>query len=84
MACGTPVITTSSGGGPECIEHGVSGWIVRERSVDALIDQLRACAADRTMTSSIGRAARARAESWTWREAGDHFVEELSAALARA
>lgn len=84
MACGTPVITTSSGGGPECIEHGVSGWIVRERSVDALVDQLRSCAANRAMTHAIGRAARVRAESWTWREAGDHFVDGLSAALARA
>jgi glycosyltransferase involved in cell wall biosynthesis len=84
MASGTPVITTRMGGGPECIESGVDGWIIEDRSIDALIENFRFCASNRDSTHSMGKAARRRAESWTWREAGDTFVSQLSTALARA
>jgi glycosyltransferase involved in cell wall biosynthesis len=76
MCCGTPVVTTPCGGGPECITDGVDGWIVPARDVGALVDRLRAAAADREALFATGRAARARAERWTWKDAG--------AALARA
>ncbi len=57
MCCGTPVITTRCGGGPECIEHGREGWIIPECSVDALVGQLRQAAADRDATFRVGQAA---------------------------
>lgn len=84
MACGTPVVTTNCGGGPECIEHGREGWIVETGNIDALVEQLRACAADRAATFAVGLAARRRAERWSWREAGDAFVTGLITALSRA
>jgi glycosyltransferase involved in cell wall biosynthesis len=74
MCTGTPVVTTPCGGGPECITDGVDGWLIPPRDVDALVERLRAAAADRDRTASIGRAARARTERWTWREVGDAFV----------
>jgi glycosyltransferase involved in cell wall biosynthesis len=77
MCCGTPVITTPCGGGPECITDGVDGWILPPRDLDALIQRLRDCAADRDHTYSVGQAARARAERWTWREAGAAAVRAL-------
>ena len=58
MCCGTPVITTPCGGGPECITDGVDGWIVPPRDVDALVQRLRECAADRDRTYAVGQAAR--------------------------
>jgi glycosyltransferase involved in cell wall biosynthesis len=70
MCTGTPVVTTPCGGGPECITDGVDGWIVPPRDIDALVDRLRACAANRDRLAEIGRAARARAERWTWSDAG--------------
>lgn len=79
MCCGTPVITTRCGGGPECINHGRDGWIIPERNVDALAEQLREVAADRDRTYAIGRAARLRAERYTWKEAGTAFAAFLSA-----
>ena len=79
MCCGTPVVTTPCGGGPESITDGVDGWVIPPRDIDALVDRFRAAAADRDRTAAIGRAARARAERWTWREVGDAFV----AAFAR-
>jgi glycosyltransferase involved in cell wall biosynthesis len=77
MCCATPVVTTPSSGGPECITDGVDGWIVPARDTDALVDRLRAAAADRDRLAAVGRAARARAERWTWREAGDALVRSL-------
>jgi glycosyltransferase involved in cell wall biosynthesis len=79
MCCGTPVITTRCGGGPECIEHGVDGWIIPERSIDALVDTLRAVAGDRQATAAVGRAARSRAERYTWTDAGAAFASFLGA-----
>jgi glycosyltransferase involved in cell wall biosynthesis len=74
MCCGTPVVTTPCGGGPECITDGVDGWLIPPRDIDALVERLRAAAADRARTAAIGRAARARAERWTWQQAGDAYV----------
>jgi glycosyltransferase involved in cell wall biosynthesis len=71
MCTGTPVITTPCGGGPECITDGVDGWLVPPRDVDALVERFRACAADRDRAFELGRAARRRAERWTWLEAGN-------------
>jgi glycosyltransferase involved in cell wall biosynthesis len=76
MCCATPVVTTPCGGGPECITDGVDGWLVPPRDVDALVERLRAAARDRDRTFAVGQAARARAERWTWADAG--------AALTRA
>jgi glycosyltransferase involved in cell wall biosynthesis len=77
MCSGTPVVTTPCGGGPECISDGVDGWIVPARDVDALVERLRACAADRNGTYAVGQAARARAERWTWDDAGASLVRAL-------
>jgi len=77
MCSGTPVITTPCGGGPECITDGVEGWLVPARDVDALVERLRACAADRDATYRVGRAARARTLRWTWEDAGASLVRAL-------
>jgi starch synthase len=79
MCCGTPVVTTACGGGPECITDGVDGWLVPPRDIDALVDVMRAAAADRERAFEMGRRARARAERWTWRDAGDALVRGLEA-----
>jgi glycosyltransferase involved in cell wall biosynthesis len=78
MCTGTPVITTPCGGGPECIDDGVNGWLVPPRDIDALVERLRFCAANRDHVVAVGRAARARAERWTWRDAGHALVQALA------
>jgi glycosyltransferase involved in cell wall biosynthesis len=77
MCSGTPVITTRCGGGPECIDHAREGWIVPERDIDALVFHLRKAASDREATFALGQAARARAERYTWKEAGAAFTSFL-------
>lgn len=69
MCTATPVLTTTASGGPECITDGVDGWVVPPRDIDALVERLRAAAADRDATRLVGLRARARAERWTWRDA---------------
>jgi glycosyltransferase involved in cell wall biosynthesis len=78
MCTGTPVVTTPCGGGPECITDGVDGWLVPPRDTDALVARLREAAADRDRLHAMGRAARARAERFTWREAGRGLIDALN------
>ena len=40
MATGMPVLTSNHSGIPELVQHGLSGFIVPERDVDALSDKL--------------------------------------------
>lgn len=57
MASGLPVVTTYHAGIPEAVEHGVTGYLVEERDVDAYVDVLvRLLQEDGT----IGARARAR------------------------
>jgi glycosyltransferase involved in cell wall biosynthesis len=77
MCSGTPVITTPCGGGPECIEDGVDGWLLPPRDIDALVERLRFCAMHRDRVFAMGQAARARAEHWTWRDADEALVRAL-------
>jgi glycosyltransferase involved in cell wall biosynthesis len=78
MCCGTPVITTECGGGPECITDGVDGWLIPPRDIDALVERLRHCAADRDAAFAVGRAARRRAEQWTSNELGGALLQALA------
>jgi alpha-maltose-1-phosphate synthase len=82
MCCATPVVTTPCGGGPECIRDGRDGWIVPPRDIDALVEVLRRVSADREAAASAGLEARARADAWTWEDAGRALVSNLRRACA--
>jgi glycosyltransferase involved in cell wall biosynthesis len=77
MCTGTPVVTTTCGGGPECITDGEDGWVVPPGDVDALVERLRAVAANRANAFAVGRAARERAMRWTWYDAGQALLSAL-------
>jgi glycosyltransferase involved in cell wall biosynthesis len=78
MCSGTPVVTTPSSGGPECIEHGVDGWVDPAGDIDALVARLRECAANRDRLFTMGQAARAHAERWTWADAEHALLRALA------
>ncbi|WP_197491398.1 glycosyltransferase [Methylomonas methanica] len=40
MACGTPAIAFATGGVPEIIEHGKTGWLAKTGDVQGLVDGL--------------------------------------------
>lgn len=66
MACGIPVITTCNTGGPDIVTDGVEGFIIPIRDVEALKEKLVWCYENPDELAEMGRAARRRAEQFTW------------------
>lgn len=60
---GVPVVATDVGGTSEVIEHGVTGWLIRPRSVPALSDGIRQFVRDPARFRSMARSAIARVSS---------------------
>jgi len=80
MACGVPVVATRTGGIPEVVEDGVTGWLVPfqpaddrstpadpEALVDRLADRINDLLEHPDRAEAFGRASRARVEKrFTW------------------
>jgi len=64
MACGLPVVTTPNSG--SVVRDGIEGFLVSTRDVDALAERLEKLRVDKRLSQKMGRAARARAEEFTW------------------
>jgi glycosyltransferase involved in cell wall biosynthesis len=64
MAAGKPVIGAASGGIPELISDGETGFLVPPRSPEALAEKLVALAQDPALRAQMGQAARRRAETY--------------------
>jgi colanic acid/amylovoran biosynthesis glycosyltransferase len=62
MAMGLPVVSTRHAGIPELIEDGVSGFLVAERDVEALISKLRFLITHPEIWPAMGHAGRVRVE----------------------
>ena len=63
MAYGLPVIATPVGGIPDVIRHGQEGLLVEVGNLDALTTALACMIAEPALRASLGRGARATAES---------------------
>ncbi|TLD69951.1 glycosyltransferase family 4 protein [Phragmitibacter flavus] len=64
MAAGVPVICS-----PYCadiVEHGVSGFVVEPRDIEALSAAMIKLTTDRNLRRSMSEAARIRARQYTW------------------
>lgn len=78
MACGTPVIATAVWGTPEAVSVPEAGVLMRERSVEGLVE-----AAERLFADCPDRAAvRRHAETFTWERTSRDHLEVLRAAAA--
>jgi glycosyltransferase involved in cell wall biosynthesis len=62
MASGLPVVATELSGAEDCITHGVEGFVVPARHVDALVDRVRWHYENPEASSVMGAAARDRIE----------------------
>jgi glycosyltransferase involved in cell wall biosynthesis len=63
MACGLPVVCTDSGGNPELVEDGVTGFLVTPKDVGAVVSALRTLRDDPERAREMGREGRRRLEA---------------------
>lgn len=79
-ACGVPVVTTSVGNMPEFICDGENGLFVA-RDVEDIAVKLRRLRDEPALRERMGRAARAAAEAWDWRQQAPRYAEMFEAVL---
>jgi glycosyltransferase involved in cell wall biosynthesis len=60
MASGLPVVASATGGLPELVEDGITGFLVPVGDVDALADRLGQLLGDEKLRVRVGQAARER------------------------
>ncbi|TCD28947.1 glycosyltransferase [Pedobacter psychrodurus] len=74
MANGIPVIATDACCGPDLISPTENGWIIPAGDLEALINQLKWCTANKIELPKFGAAALRKAQTWTWHQ----YREKLS------
>ncbi|SBT44958.1 glycosyltransferase family 4 protein [Micromonospora auratinigra] len=78
-ATGLPVVAGDSGGAPDAVREGETGYVVRGRDVAQLTDRVATLLADRDLARQLGAAGRAWVErEWRW----DTQAERMAALLA--
>jgi glycosyltransferase involved in cell wall biosynthesis len=85
-AAGLPLVLSNVNGAPDIVDRGSAGWII-ERDARAIANRLRELAADPDMRNSLGTAARARAEDFSWTSVISTYAllyQELDSATEKA
>ncbi|MGW5667608.1 glycosyltransferase family 4 protein [Micromonospora sp. NPDC003776] len=78
-ATGLPVVAGDSGGAPDAVREGETGYVVRGRDVAQLADRVATMLADRDLARQLGAAGRAWVEKeWRW----ETQAERMAALLA--
>lgn len=73
-ATGLPVVSGDSGGAPDSVREGETGFIVGGQDQDALVARISQLLTDRELATRLGRAGRAWVESsWTWERSADRL-----------
>ena len=80
-ACETPVIAGNSGGAPEAIIDGETGFLVNPESVDDVSDRIITLLNNSALRTQMGAAGREWAGKFTW-EASAGKVWKLSSQIA--
>jgi starch synthase len=98
MACGTPVVATATGGIPEVVQDGATGWLVPIEQVDDgtgtpldpdkfigdMAAALSEALSDRARLRRFGEASRRRAEDhFSWRAIGAQTLAVYREVLGR-
>ncbi|HZM79391.1 MAG TPA: glycosyltransferase family 4 protein [Candidatus Limnocylindrales bacterium] len=80
-AVGLPVVAGDSGGAPDAVLEGETGFVVPGRDVDALADRLVTLLRDPALARKMGAAGREWVQtSWTWDSQAARLRELLDSA----
>ncbi|OLB79531.1 MAG: alpha-(1-2)-phosphatidylinositol mannosyltransferase [Actinobacteria bacterium 13_2_20CM_2_71_6] len=78
-ATGLPVVAGDSGGSPDAVRDGETGYLVDGRDLDALADRLVTLLTDRDLARRFGSAGRAWVEAeWRWDTQADRMATLLA------
>jgi phosphatidylinositol alpha-1,6-mannosyltransferase len=77
-ACGLPVVAGDSGGAPETVLDGETGWVVDGRSVDGVAQRLVTLLGDPAAGAAMGAKGRDWATTrWSWDTASATLTDLL-------
>jgi phosphatidylinositol alpha-1,6-mannosyltransferase len=80
-ALGLPVLAGDSGGAPDAVLDGETGFVVDGRNVDEVAEWLATMLLDPAMRARLGAAGRAWVErDWRWDVLAEHLTEMLQEA----
>ncbi|GGR80782.1 glycosyl transferase family 1 [Micromonospora fulviviridis] len=78
-ATGLPVVAGDSGGAPDAVREGETGYVVRGRDVAQLADRVATLLADRDLAREFGAAGRAWVErEWRWETQAERMAGLLA------
>jgi phosphatidylinositol alpha-1,6-mannosyltransferase len=84
-ACGKPVIGGRTGGIPEAIVDGKTGFLVEPESVADIADRLKTLLTDREVATEMGRQGRARVTAhFSWADAAAQVQDLVTAMVLRS
>ena len=81
MACGKPVVASRTGGVPEIVRHGETGWLVPPGDPAALAMGIAAVLDDEGLRRLISDHGRKLAEEHDWRNLGEAYETIYHAVL---
>jgi glycosyltransferase involved in cell wall biosynthesis len=81
-ACGTPALASNSPGIRESVRDGETGYLVPHGDLEQLARVMRRLAESPDSVTTLGRQARAYAESFTWERAASETEAHLQAIAA--
>ena len=81
-ACETPVIGSRSGGIPDAVEHGHTGFLVQPDDPDELSSRIRYLLGNPHLAREMGKNGRKRVqEGYTWPSVTERLVGEIETCL---
>jgi phosphatidylinositol alpha-1,6-mannosyltransferase len=73
-ACGLPVVAGSSGGAPDAVLDGETGFVVDGESVSDVRDRIVQLLTDQSLARTLGDRGRAWvSDQWSWQRSADDF-----------
>ena len=78
-ASGIPVLAGSSGGAPDAVKPGITGFVANGRDVDDIAAKAIEILSDKNLANQMGDSGRKWAEEyWSWENWGKKFSELLN------